>query len=343
VDFSVAANAGTISRAAILNIAAQSFSVIQAGTGGAGVTGIFYPRLLNTQAGATNPDEIEFTGVAVANLSGANATLTFTAFDASGSLIAGPGITNPASLELKAGEQIPVIDYQLFGAGLMDREIPGWFKVESASSPVVGFYLIFNQTLTLLDGTDASSRTAAAFILPEIEDAGITQIHVANPNMAPATLTFELVDGNGTLKATPAFRNLNANGFVAESVGELFPGVVPGSSDYLRVSATQNVVPLELLRKTGHYIQALNGQDALEGATKLYSPQYAVGGGAWNTALSVINLDSTPGLVTFRLFGNDGTPSGNPQVLSIAARGKLHITNQKFFLDPGGTLTQGFV
>jgi hypothetical protein len=44
----------------------------------------------------------------------------------------------------------------------------------------------------------------SSFILPEIEDQGFTQIHITNPDPAPATLTFELYKGDGTLR-TPAF------------------------------------------------------------------------------------------------------------------------------------------
>ena len=342
VSFLVSANAGPLSRAVALSVAGQYFTVSQAGIGGQGFTSIFYPRLANSYASAASQEEIEYTGIAVANLGNAAATITFTAFDASGALISGSGITNPANLELKAGEQIPIMDFQLFGSGLLAKDILGWIKVESEATKIVGFYQLFNQTVAWLDGTDASSRTSTTFVLPEIEDSGMTWIQVANPDIYPATFTFDLMDGAGILKSR-IFRDVSANGFVAEAIGDLFPGVLPMGSDYVRVIATSNAVPLALLSNPGRYLKALNGQDALAGSTTLYAPQYAAGGADWNTTLSVINLDPWPGWVTFRLADKDGVPIGIPQSRFIAGRGKLHITDQDFFLNHGNALIEGSV
>jgi hypothetical protein len=45
----------------------------------------------------------------------------------------------------------------------------GWFKAESTSGKVVGFFLMFNKTLSILDGTEVSAVTANLLVLPEIE------------------------------------------------------------------------------------------------------------------------------------------------------------------------------
>jgi hypothetical protein len=103
------------------------------------------------------------------------------------------------------------------------------------------------------------------------------------------------------------------------------------------------VVPFAYLGKGDVYVQGLNGQDATGGAAKLYSPQYAVGGTAWRTSLSVVNLDAKSGTVAFKLIRDDGVQIGSTKILPIAARGKIHVADQKFFLDPGGTLAQGYV
>lgn len=344
MSFSVTPNTSPVSRAAILSIAGQSFTVSQAGAGGPGVTTIFYPRLRSSQTQTSAPDRMEFTGIAVANLDATNANLTFTAFDTSGSLISGTGVTNPATLTLKPGEQIPIVDFQLFGSGLSASDRTGWFRVESSgATKVVGFFLAFNETLTTLDGTDASSKTLASFVLPEIEDSGFTQIHVANPSTAPALITLELLKADGTPRVPAIHRNVAANGALAETFAQLFPDVTPDDSDYIRATSTQSVVPLEFLGKPLVYVEALNGQDLQGGATTLHSPQYAVGGGDWRTSVSIVNLDSSPGSVTFRLVGDNGVLIATPRVLPIAARGKIRITDQKFFLDPGNNLAQGYL
>jgi hypothetical protein len=123
---------------------------------------------------------------------------------------------------------------------------------------------------------------------------------------------------------------------------DLFPGITPEGSDYIRLTSTKGVVPYEYLGKTGQYGEGLNGQDRNAGATVLFSPQYAVGGGYW-TALSVVNLGLVAGTATLELMGDDGAPLGSPKVVPIPARGKLHITDQKFFVNSGGGLVQGYV
>ena len=96
-----------------------------------------------------------------------DSSLTFTAFDTAGSLISGTSVTNPASKTLRPGEQLPIVDFQIFGSGLAAKQRSGWFKVESNPGKVVSFFLAFNESLTVLDGTDVSANTMTSFILLE--------------------------------------------------------------------------------------------------------------------------------------------------------------------------------
>ncbi len=92
---------------------------------------LFFPRLVSTDGTQAEPDDSEYTGIAVANLGGEEAALTFTAFDKSGSLISGTGITNPATVSIKPGQQLPVVDFQLFGSTLPSLKPVGWFRMDS--------------------------------------------------------------------------------------------------------------------------------------------------------------------------------------------------------------------
>ena len=47
--------------------------------------------------------------------------------------------------------------------------------------------------------------------------------------------------------------------------------------------------------------------------------------------------------MTFALTGDDGAPIGLPKVLPVAAKGKIYITDQNFFVAAGDDLMQGFV
>jgi subtilisin family serine protease len=306
---------------------------------------LYFPRLVTTDGTGKTPDDSEYTGIGLVNLDNSDGILALTALDKSGSPIAGANITNPAALALTKGAQLPIVDFQVFGSGLPARKPVGWMKVESSIRKLVGFFLAFNGSLSVQDGADCSSATLSSFIFPEIEDQGFTQIHVANPDPgASAIITFNLIRSDGIQRAAAVNRSVSSNGAVAEFITDLFPGVTPVGSDYLRVSSnsTMGVVPFEWLGKTGLYVEGLNGQDATGGATTLYCPQYVVGPG-YRTTLSVVNLDSVAGIVTFRFIRDDGTQIGATQQVYISAQGKIYVTDQKFFLDPGNTLTQGYL
>jgi hypothetical protein len=302
-------------------------------------TSLYFPRLVSTDGSGS--DSSEYTGIAVANLGGSSAALAFTAFDRSGAPLSGSNISNPKLMELKAGEQIPIVDAQVFGSGLPGNNPVGWFKLDSSSSRVAGFFLMFNSSLSVLDGADVSSKSLTSFILPEIEDQGFTQIHVANLNSSSANVTFDLMTSSGVLRSR-FVRTINRSGAVAESFTDLFPGITPVATDYILVSADRGVVPFEYLGKTGQYVEGLNGQDATAGATTLYSPQYATGPG-WRSTLSIVNLESSAGTVTFQFIKDDGTSIGAPQAVAIAAKGKIHVTDQAFFVNAGSSLMQGYI
>jgi hypothetical protein len=303
---------------------------------------LFYPRLMTRARTPGGLDDSEFTGFAVVNLSSTSAALNFTAYDTSGAPISGASLTNPASLRLGAGEQLSLLDAQIFGSELAKRKTAGWMKLESGNARVVGFFLMFNSTLTVLDGADVSSRALTSFVLPEIEDLGLTQISVCNPNDDAAAVRLELLESDGTSRGAVT-RTINAAGVLVEDLAALFPGVAPDGSDYVRASSDRGVVSFEFLGKQGRDAEGLNGQDAAAGSAVLYSPQYLVGGSEYRSELSIVNLDSAPGSVTLKFIKEDGTQAGETRVVSIAARGKVHITDQKFFFEPGNTLTQGYL
>jgi hypothetical protein len=306
------------------------------------VLSLFYPRLVAADSPSAELDESEFTGIALANVSGRIASLMLTAFDREGQPIRGEGITNPAPLTLQAGEQLPRIDSEIFGAGFRSTERIGWIRLEGDVAHVVGFFLAFNGTLTRLDGADVSATTSETFVLPEIEANGFSRIHVANPADDPVTITFELLRADGTRRGTAA-RTINATGVLVESTAQLFPGVKAAASDYIRASATRGVVGFEYLGRASGDVQGLNGQDAGGGAATLYSPQYVTGGSQWISRISVINLSPRPGNVSFTLVGDDGVPIGTKRVLPIGPLGKIHIDDPDFFLNSGDELSQGYV
>jgi glucose/arabinose dehydrogenase len=298
---------------------------------------LYFPRL-----GSGSGGDAEFAGLAVVNLDSTDATVRFTAYDGAGNAISGSGLTNPSSRLLLPGEQLPVVDSQVFGAGLSGRGDPGWVKLESPSGKVTGFFLVFDSSLTVMDGGEASTKTVTSFVFPEVEPQGFTRFHAANPGTEASVLRFELVNSSGDPRTGPVTRTVSAGGALAESLESLFPGVAVAASDYVRVSATRGVIPFEYLGRKGLFAEGINGQDASAGARLLYAPQYAVGGPDWTSRLSIVNLDSAAGTVTLELVQNDGTRVGAAQTRAIAAAGKLWVDDPRFFVS-SDSLTDGYV
>jgi hypothetical protein len=302
---------------------------------------LYFPRLVSS-SGNSEPEMNEVTGIALANISGRIAVLELTALGTGGAKIVGPGITNPTTLTLAAGEQLPVIASQIFGEGLASANAIGWIRAEGNVEQVVGFFLTFNDVLTRLDGADVSAATRTSLVFPEIWAGGINHYYIANPIDESVSLTLELMRADGTLRTLAASRTIEADGVLTESLTDLFPNAPPVSSNYLRVTASHGVVPFEYLGMGGDVI-ALNGQDAVSGSTTLYCPQYVVGGPDWQSTLTIINLSSSSGVISMTFIGDDGTQIGATQQVSIVPWGKLHLTDQQFFVDAGSVLTQGYL
>jgi hypothetical protein len=118
---------------------------------------------------------------------------------------------------------------------------------------------------------------------------------------------------------------ISANGALTTDLfDEVFVGVEPNATDYVRVHSSKGVQPFQVMRQKSGDVATLPGMDLAAGAKTLYSPQYAIGG-PWRTALSIINLDSVSGSVLLRLFGEDGAQIGTTRFVSIRRR--------KFYLD----------
>jgi hypothetical protein len=284
-------------------------------------TTLLYPRLVDSGGAET-------TGVVIANLSDTATTVTAWAYDKEGNAIQGEQITNPVAMAMSSEEQQAIIDWQMFGATFSGGK-DGWLKLESTEKKVTGFFMMFNDDLTFMDGANALAAGVKEFVLPEIAGRGMTEIRVANPNSRVATVNFELRGGDGNQKGVTVQRQIAGYGTLVAQIGDLFSGA--GAGDYVRAVSDRAVVPLEYMGEKPKYIYALNGQDVVEASTVLYGPQYVTITGQWRTTLSVVNVDSADGTVTMRLINDEGVQIGATKVMAISAKGKLLVTDQEFF------------
>ena len=300
---------------------------------------LYIPRLVTTAGRPAGQDE--WLGFAAANVESMPITLTFHAYDTNGQLFQGAGISNPRILELGGGEQAALLDIQIFGEGFRSQDRAGWIRVESNRAPPAAFFLAFDARLSFLDGAGIGPILSSSLVFPEIEADGFTQFFVANPNAAAIDLNLELMSADGSARATVS-HVLQPNQAQAATAATLFPGLGLIASDYLRASASQGVAAFEFLGRPGQDARGLNGQDATSGATVLYAPQFA-SGGAYQSVLSVINLEPEAAIVTFQLFRDDGQPVSAPRSVAIAGKGKIRISDPAFFGDLGPSLTQAYL
>jgi Cohesin domain/Purple acid Phosphatase, N-terminal domain len=284
-----------------------------------------------------------FTGLALANLDTFTASLMFTAFNPDGKLTSGAGVTNPARRNLTSGGQLPIVDTQIFGTSAGPV---GWMKVDSTASKISSFFMAFDSNLTVLDGANAARGPVKTAILPEVGESGFNRIYLANPATEPIVVTLSLTKSDGTERAGTT-RQIDTRGVLAADLyTDVFPEAPADPSDYLRITTSGGIVPYGLLAQTGKDIRILNGQDAARGAARLYSPQYVVGG-PWSSTISVVNLDSRVAAVTLHFVPDDLSKAEKSVSFQVPANGKVYVSDQRIFLDPGAdltkTVTQGWV
>jgi hypothetical protein len=285
--------------------------------------------------------ETKDSGIVLTNSGQSPAYIRFTALSGSGAVVSGTGINNPAAIVLGPGQQISALDSHIFGEGI---DAGARITAESSSPEVSGVFLIFDSMLNVMDGAAMAAAGLTDFILPKLEEDGFTRVSLLNPNGFPVDVTFYLLGpgGNGNLKGQ-ATRLIEANGSLsADLFSDLFGGMSVDSGDYVRAHSSLRIIPYEFTGREARYLGALSGLDAGSGATLLYAPQY-VAGGYWRSEVSIVNLDSFPGVVTLRLIDQNGLQIGETVSKAIAARGKIHFEDPGFFNNNPGELTIGYL
>ncbi len=285
-------------------------------------------------------DQDIYQSIAAANFGAWPVTLTFSAYDDSGNLIAGKDIRNPAGRILEAGEQLALIDYEIWGAGILSATPVHWFSVKSTASGTAGMYMAFDGAARTLDGIELPQSPRAEYVLPEISEAVRTQIRVVNSGWVTNSLTFRLVSGGGEIRAVQV-ESLGPRSSRSKSVNDLFPGATPNASDYLRVSGSSEFVAVESIESTGQWFRALAGADAGANTVELFAPQVAEGGG-WATTLSVVNLDPVAGSVSVCIYDENGNQIGETRVIPILAQGKITIAGVNSVAANSGNLFSGY-
>ncbi|MEJ2110971.1 MAG: fibronectin type III domain-containing protein, partial [Acidobacteriota bacterium] len=283
-----------------------------------------------------------YVGAALIKESGASATVAFTAFDENGNMIEGEGLQNPAVLQIAPFQQLSLVDVEIFGNNLSKFCADGWIRVESTSADVSGFALTFDGSLRLMDGVRFAYNPMNAFVFTHIESNGRTGISLINPNSKAIEVTIELVQEDGSVKRSISKVIGGKSAMTDDLYAEVFAGLTPDPSDYVRVSSESSMEPFQMIQQGTADISFLRGQGLQSASHTLYLPRYVYDKG-YRTDISVVNMDSEAGQIQARLIANNGLQIGVTRTLQIAANGKLFIDGPEFFMDQNSVQEQSIV
>jgi hypothetical protein len=234
----------------------------------------------------------EFSGLALlASASSGSINVVLRAFDNDGAYILGPGIRNPVTVSLAAGQQSAKLVSELFGVQTFD----GWIQLE-ASAPGLGVFTATGAVdLSSMDGSVARD-TATDFVMFH---GGASAILV-NPSPRSATVTItDLRAGSN-------------QGFTMPPVSRL----VITLNGPARVQSTEALAAIESVNSPeGLSINAAEPVSAAQ--TSLLFPD-AVVVGPYSSALTVVNVSGAPQNLSIS-FG------GTTQTSAVGTNGTVRI------------------
>jgi hypothetical protein len=261
-------------------------------------TTLLYPRLVDSGGAET-------TGVVIANLSDRATTVTAWAYDKEGNAIQGEQITNPVAMAMSSEEQQAIIDWQMFGATFSGGK-DGWLKLESTEKKVTGFFMMFNEDLTFMDGANAMAISGKGKLLITDQEffapmgtSGYVEVRSNGPR-----LVGDIVFGDPDQETMASSLPLEAG----TRKGMVFGHVVENDTWWtgialLNPGGMDAVVGIELYDNTGKLIRSK--QELLKAGRREIGLlwQYFEGLGEHQGYMKV---SSDQGLAGFALFGTSG-------------------------------------
>jgi hypothetical protein len=306
---------------------------------------LVFPRLVFQQE--------RFSGIAIANPTATDASITMTAYNADGSLFTASGVTNPKSATIQAGAQYAVLATQIFNPPDSIINSPTaldvWMEVTSPVDGLTGFFLDGNYSVDFLDGSDLSG-TGADLVVPFIENNGAstTEVSIVNPDgTGSASVNVELVAEDGTLVRAHSI-SIPAHGAVQGQVATLFPDPFD-SVRIMRLHATQPIACVAFVtRQPENSLVTVGARNAGSPAKVLYFPQLAQGDD-WSTSVGIVNLRFSQELVTFTAYKADGTlfaaPAlqNNPVAVTLKSGGAIRMDAKSLFGFADSPLQVGWI
>ncbi len=273
-------------------------------------------------------------GIALVNPRDQEAKITFSAYDAEGRLLAGPGIINPAQVVIPANQQTTVITADLFGSGIEASSV-GWLLASSPVDGLAGFFLLIDGTTAFLDGANfpiASQKLV--FDLVRYDGGYATEMNLINPGDQSADVQIQLT-GSGP---APIIKLLSipAKGLVRLDAASFFQPETSSAGAYVVVDSSIEIAGFELLKHGSEDGVALNARRSSEGLSTLTFLQVSALGSS-EAQLGVVNYSPNPALITVTAFKPDGsaydqsTLLNNPVSRILQAGGSLNEDLKSMF------------
>jgi len=244
------------------------------------------------------------------------ANLTLTAFDGSGQVVSGTGITNPVKQSLPANQSFSQNLSDIFGPSATVATV----RLQSTNPTVVAVGTTSGPGVT--DSVSLLDRGLASFDLPIIGDQ--SRFYFFNPSSSAVSGTLTLRSAAGAVLAT-ANLNVGSMAVVGRSTTDLF-----GTSAGTQIVGS---FPSPIIA-FGSFASATT-LDSVEaqapiGSASFYIPFFAVGGG-YETDISLINRSEDTVTLTAQLIGSSGTAVGSAKPITLAPSQQLLTTASQLF------------
>ena len=307
----------------------------------------------------------DLTGIAIVNPGEETASVTFTAYGVSGQILSAEGsaqtadtegeqqpqgaFTNPAFVDILAGQQFAQVTSSIFGSGI-DPDTIGWIEATSEADDLTGFFQFLDTSISFLDGADLPP-VASRLIFQDVRvDEGFsTTAFLVNPNeFDTATVQLSLVTADSTRT-----KNLQIlpKGMVELDVGEFFEDVQPtgalASEAYLIADSSVEIAGFEFVGKEDSDLLGLNARPASELLTTLLLPQLAVLG-PFITEAVVGNFGEEAAILTLTAYQENGEiftdeVTTNPVVVALDPGEILRADLEETFGFSGKTTLEGWL
>jgi hypothetical protein len=290
-----------------------------------GQSTLSFPRVMR-------PQDFSTTGFAIVNPGPANASVTFTLFDAGG---VSRGTT---SQTITARGQLARLAIELFPGATTT----GWVQATSASSGLQGFWFAGDFS-SFGDGAEAAP-SSTELVLPLINPG--SEIDITNTGTSDVTLLLNLLGTDGFDIAMPFPQRLPPKGFLKADMSALFTGLDDYSlPSHMRITCgctgtaiAATVVARDLL--AGPSWSVSNGLPVNSAGTTIFFPRLVEGpkdAAIWRSVLGLTNLSTSSSNNVMITFSSEvgGIVRTNQQTLP--PNGGLRFTARDLF-----AITSGF-